>query len=113
MGNEFDLSFYDLSRAHDMRPLVVETLLTYLELADVIESTEPFYNIYQFTPLRPLNDIAARFDAARSEFLRSMFSGAVRAQKWYTIDLNATVERLSTTRGRIIKALGYLEEQGE
>jgi ATP-dependent DNA helicase RecQ len=113
MGNEFDLSFYDLSRAHDMRPLVVETLLTYLELADVIEATEPFYNIYQFIPLRPLNDIVARFDAARSEFLRSMFSGAVRAQKWYTIDLNATVERLSTTRGRIIKALGYLEEQGD
>jgi ATP-dependent DNA helicase RecQ len=113
LGNEFDISLYDLSRAHDMRPLVVDTLLTYLELADVIEPTEPFYNEYQFTPLKPFNDIVARFDAARSEFLRGIFSGAVRAQKWYTIDLNATIARLSTTRGRVIKALSYLEEQGD
>jgi ATP-dependent DNA helicase RecQ len=112
-GNEFDISLYDLSRAHDMRPLVVDTLLTYLELADVIEPTEPFYNEYQFTPLKSLNDICARFDAARSEFLRGIFSGAARAQKWYTIDLNATIARLRTTRGRIIKALSYLEEQGD
>jgi len=96
-----------------MRPLVVDTLLTYLELADVIEPTEPFYNEYQFTPLKSLNDICARFDAARSEFLRGIFSGAARAQKWYTIDLNATIARLRTTRGRIIKALSYLEEQGD
>ncbi len=113
LGNEFDISLYDLSRAYDMRPLVVDTLLTYLELADVIESTEPFYNEYQFTPLKPLHDIVARFDASRSEFLRGIFSGAVRARKWYTIDLNATIERLGTRRGRIIKALSYLEEQGD
>src|ERR1700732_1083606 len=28
-GNEFDISVYELSRTHDVRPLVVETLLTY------------------------------------------------------------------------------------
>jgi ATP-dependent DNA helicase RecQ len=39
---EFDLSLYELSRACDVRSLVAGTLLTYLELADVIESTEPF-----------------------------------------------------------------------
>jgi len=50
-ASEFDVSVYELSRAHDVRPVVVETLLTYLELADVIEATEPFYNEYQFTLL--------------------------------------------------------------
>ena len=112
-GDEFDVSFYELSRAHDIRPLVVGTLLTYLELADVIESTEPFYNEYQFTPLKPSQEILARFDASRAEFLRNIFSSAVKAQKWFTIDLNATMRRLSTTRSRIIKALTYLEEQGD
>ncbi|MBV8351757.1 MAG: RecQ family ATP-dependent DNA helicase [Verrucomicrobia bacterium] len=112
-GDEFDVSLYELSRAHDIRPLVVGTLLTYLELADVIESTEPFYNEYQFTPLKPSQDILARFDASRAEFLRNIFSGAVKAQKWFTIDLNATMRRLSTTRSRIVKALTYLEEQGD
>ena len=69
-GNEFDLSLYDLSRAHDVRPLVVDTLLTYLELADVIESTEPFYNEYQFAPLKP----SLKF--SRSSTLRAQNSSA-------------------------------------
>ena len=112
-GNEFDISLYDLSRANDIRPLVVNTLLTYLELEDVIESTEPFYNEYQFAPLKPSHVILAKFDPSRAEFLASIFSGAVKAQKWYTIDLNATMNRLNTTRSRIIKALTYLEEQGD
>ena len=37
----------------------------------------------------------------------------MKAKKWFTIDLNATMHRLSTTRSRIIKALTYLEEQGD
>ena len=112
-ADEFDVSLYELSRAHDIRPLVVGTLLTYLELADIIESTEPFYNEYQFAPLKPSQEILSRFDSSRAGFLRNIFSGAVKAQKWFRIDLNATTRRLGTTRGRIIKALTYLEEQGD
>src|ERR1700678_1416740 len=55
--SEFDLSLYELSRTCDVRSLVAGTLLTYLELAEVIESTEPFYNEYQFVPLKPLQEI--------------------------------------------------------
>ena len=89
------------------------TLLTYLELADVIESTEPFYNEYQFTPLKPSQEILSKFDAVRTKFLQGIFSDATKKQKWFTIDLNATINRLGTTRSRIIKALNYLEEQGD
>jgi ATP-dependent DNA helicase RecQ len=110
---EFDLSLYELSRDCDVRSLVAGTLLTYLELADVIESTEPFYNEYQFVPLKPSLEILSKFDAARAEFLRGIFSGATKKQKWFTIDLNETISRLDTTRSRIIKALNYLEEQGD
>jgi ATP-dependent DNA helicase RecQ len=110
---EFDLSLYELSRACDVRSLVAGTLLTYLELADVIESTEPFYNEYQFVPLKPSKEILSKFDAARAEFLSGIFSSATKKQKWFTIELNATITRLDTTRSRIIKALNYLEEQGD
>jgi ATP-dependent DNA helicase RecQ len=109
----FDLSLYELSRVYDMRTLVVGTLLTYLELEDVIESTEPFYNEYQFSLLKPSREILSKFDAARGEFLNGLFSGAAKGRKWSTIDLNATISRLGTTRSRIIKALNYLEEQGD
>ena len=110
---EFDLSLYELSRTYDVRPLVAGTLLTYLELANVIESTEPFYNEYQFTPLKPSQEILSKFDAARREFLSGIFSGAAKGKKWFTIDLNGTISRLGTTRSRIVKALTYLEEQGD
>jgi ATP-dependent DNA helicase RecQ len=110
---EFDLSLYELSRDYDTRPLVVGTLLTYLELADVIESTEPFYNEYQFTLLKPSHQILSKFDAVRTEFLEGIFSNATKGVKWFTVDLNATIHRLGTTRSRVIKALNYLEEQGD
>ncbi len=110
---EFDLSLYELSRACDVRSLVAGTLLTYLELADVIEATEPFYNEYQFVPLKPSQEILSKFDADRAKFLSGIFSGTAKKQKWFTIDLNETITRLDTTRSRIIKALNYLEEQGD
>ena len=63
------------SRAtHDIRPLVAQTLLTYLELEGVIEATGPFYAEYKVQTLRPLDAILGRFDARRAEFLRRLFA---------------------------------------
>jgi ATP-dependent DNA helicase RecQ len=112
-AGDFDVSVYELSRDNDVRPLVVETLLTYLELADIIEATEPFYNEYQFTLLRPTQEILARFDPARAEFLGQVFATAVKAEKWFTLDLGKVIGKLRTTRSRVVKALSFLEEQGE
>jgi ATP-dependent DNA helicase RecQ len=112
-ASEFDISVYELSRAFDVRPLVVETLLTYLELGDVIEATEPFYNEYQFTLRKASQEILARFDGARAEFLTRLFTTAVRAEKWFSLDLGKVVGKLKTTRSRVIKALTFLEELGD
>jgi len=112
-GREFDVSVYDLSRAHDVRPLVVTTLLAYLELADVIEATAPFYTEYQFRPLKPSQEILAKFEGERAEFLREVFRCATKAAIWFSIDLEETARRLGSTRDRIVKALNYLEEKGD
>ena len=112
-GREFDVSVYELSRAHDVRPLVVTTLLAYLELADVIEATAPFYTEYQFRPLKPSAEILAKFDEERAEFLRGVFRSATKAAIWFHIDLEKTAQRLESTRDRVAKALNYLEEKGD
>jgi ATP-dependent DNA helicase RecQ len=112
-NGEFDVSAYELSREHDVRPLVVNTLLTYLELADVIEATAPFYNEYQFVPLKPSAEILGRFDSERAKFLRHLFAQATKAKKWFSIDVEGTANRLRTTRDRVVKALTYLEEHGD
>ncbi|MES2571566.1 MAG: C-terminal helicase domain-containing protein, partial [Verrucomicrobiota bacterium] len=111
--DEFDISTYELSQQHDVRPLVVNTLLTYLELAEVIEATAPFYNEYQFQPLRSSREILAAFEGERLVFLRALFHAAVKARTWFSIDLEKTAELLECPRERLIKALTYLEEKGD
>lgn len=110
---EFDVSIYELSRTYDLRPLVVSTILTYLELANVIEATAPFYNEYQLELLRPAADIAARFEGERAEFVRSLLNLAVKAKRWHSLDIRAAGERLPSPRERIVRALTYLEERGD
>jgi ATP-dependent DNA helicase RecQ len=110
---DFDVSIYDLSHAHDMRPLVVNTLLTYLELADIIEATSPFYSEYQFAPLKNSNEILARFDSERAGFLGKVFANSTKAKKWFHIDIDATAKKLEVARDRIVKAFTYLEDQGD
>src|SRR2546428_4515037 len=58
---EFDVSLYELSSRHDLRPLVLRTLLTYLELNGVLRQGTPFYTGYEIRPLVPVEEIAAQF----------------------------------------------------
>ena len=47
-GEVFDLAEPELTVEHDIRPLVVRTLLTYLELGGYLEGGTPFYQGYRF-----------------------------------------------------------------
>ncbi len=112
-GDEFDVSMYDLAGEHDIRPLVAETLLTYLELLGLIGTTGPFYNEYKFQPLTSSQQMLAKFDAARADFLRQVFKHATKAQIWWTIDISKVMETTGEPRNRIVSAINYLEEQGD
>ncbi len=111
--DKFDISFYELSRQYDMRPLVVKTLLTYLELEKLIVSTGPFYTSYQFVPHRSSAEIFSRFDQERVTFLRGMFSCAQKAKKWFHLDIDEVMATVAAPRRRIVAALNYLEEKGD
>jgi len=113
LGPVFDVSVYDLSQANDIRILVVQTLLTYLELEGVLEATGPFFDEYKFQPSRPSQEILARFDDQRAAFLRRIFRQARKGRTWFTLDIKATAQALNEPRERIIAALNHLEEQGD
>ena len=113
LGEQFDVSVYDLAQRHDARELVVKTLLTYLELDCVLQSTGPFYSEFRFQPLRSSADIFAKFDSDRAAFLKSLFQAARRGKTWLTLDANEVGRKLNQPRERIIAALNYLEESGE
>src|SRR4051794_22050711 len=50
-GEQFAVSEYELSTRHDVRPLVLKTILTYLELDGFLEQGTPFYAGYSVRPL--------------------------------------------------------------
>jgi ATP-dependent DNA helicase RecQ len=109
----FDVGVYELGSTFDIRPLVIKTLLTYLELEGVIKSTGPFYTSYKFKPLKPSTEILARFDAERQNFLRTLLSCAVKQKVWFTVDLGEAAQKTGSPRKRVVTALDYLEQCGD
>lgn len=107
----FDISNYELSSRHDIRPLVLRTLLTYLELEGYLQGGTPFYANYRFKPLLNSKEILARFTGERSAFLSQIFRHARKAKTWFDIDLDKTAQAINSERSRIIRALDYLAEQ--
>ncbi|MFT6915531.1 MAG: ATP-dependent DNA helicase RecQ [Motiliproteus sp.] len=110
--SSFDISTYDLSSRFDIRPLVVSTLLTYLELEGVIAATGPFYSQYRLALNEPAETLCARFDSPeRQQFLRSVFAVASKGRKWLTLDMMTIEAAIGQPTSRIIKALDYLQQQ--
>ena len=111
LGDDFDVSLYDLSARHDIRQLVVRTLLTYLELDGYLEEGTPFYAHYQLRPLTPSADILAHFAGERREFLASLLRCAEKARTWLHLDLGHAIQVTGAPRERIVRALDYLAAQ--
>ena len=111
-GAEFDVSLPDLSGRHDIRPLVLRTLLTYLELDGYLEEGTPFYTRYRFQPRATSAEILSRFDGERREFLGRLLRQAKKARTWFDIDLEDASQAIGASRERIVRALDYLQEQG-
>jgi ATP-dependent DNA helicase RecQ len=112
LGDEFDVSLMDLAARHDIRLLVVRTLLAYLELSGHLEETTSFFASYQFRPLVSSGDILGHFDGERRAFLAGLFREARQAKTWFHIDVAQAARRSGEPRERFIRALDYLVEQG-
>lgn len=109
-GEELVLNLYELSTAHDIRPLVLRTLLTYLELDGYLEEKTPIYSSYQFKALMPSKDILSKLSGEPQAFLANLLRRSVKKRVWFSIDLESTQEALGTTRERIVKALDWCHE---
>jgi ATP-dependent DNA helicase RecQ len=104
-----------------MRPLVLRTALTYLELLGVLRQGTPYYAAYEVKPSRPLSEIAAELEAGgkdraaaaeRAHFITRLFAQAKKGRIWYAIQPDAAAEALREPRDRIVRALDHLQEKG-
>jgi ATP-dependent DNA helicase RecQ len=113
-GAQFDVAEYELSTRHDVRPLVLKTILTYLELEGFLRQGTPFYAGYGVRPAGDgtYEDAFARFDPHRARFLHRLIASGKTARVWTTIDPEASAAELGEERSRIVAAIDYLEQQG-
>ena len=113
-GQEFDLSHYDISRTVDIRPLVLETVMTYLELDGVLSPLGAFYTGYQFQFLHTEARVLAGHKPERQAFLKKLFDACKRGYKWQKLEnVDEAAAKIGEPRERIIKALTFLEEAGD
>ncbi len=111
-GEEFDVSRYDLSQETDIRPLVVETVITYLELDGLLRPTRAFYESTQVQFLKSESAIVSGLNDDRRHFLTALFAAGKRGPKYLTLTLETAAQKLGEPRDRIVKALTWLEETG-
>ncbi len=112
-GDTFDVSHYDLAGTHDIRPLVINTLFTYLELEGYLSATAPFYSSYQVKPLRDPTQIVLGYDDDQRGFLRRLLASGKEGRAWITLDPDDAAGQLHCDRERIIEALSHLESHGD
>jgi len=112
-GNEFDISLYELSQATDIRPLVIETVMTHLELDGVLRPLGSFYSSYQFRLLQPEARVLSGHKPERQDFLRYLFGCGKKGTKWTTLNPDEAAQKMGVERERILKALTWLQEAGE
>lgn len=111
-GVELDLSLYDLAKRHDMRNLVIGTLLTRLELEGVLRSVGSYYGQIRFKPLRSSQQILNGLNDRRKKFLSTLFSCADKAKIWFSLDTGQAMQKLGVDRDKIIAAMEWCDQQG-
>ena len=112
-GDQFDISRYDLSSATDVRPLVLETIITYLEMEGILTPVGSFYAGCKVRFLQPEERILTGHKPDRQAFLRALFASGKRGYKYLTLVLEESAAAIQEPRERIQKALSWLEESGD
>jgi ATP-dependent DNA helicase RecQ len=113
LGPVFDVSPNDLSTVCDIRPGVVSTLMTYLEIDGYIEATGVFYSTYRAKLLStPAKILAGRSPAERKLIQRILDSGELKRWWWY-FNPSGIAESLKVPRDKVVAALNGLQEAGD
>ncbi|WP_372794703.1 ATP-dependent DNA helicase RecQ [Pontiella sp.] len=111
-GEDIDVTARELSRAHDIRQLVVSTLLTHLELFGVIAFDGYYYSDIRFEAHKTGSEILAAYSEKQAVFLRRLFACGKKARKWITLDMDEAIERSGQPRDVILRAFESLQEKG-
>ena len=113
LGPVFDISPYELSTVCDIRPGVVSTLMTYLEIDGIIEATGSFYQTYRAKLLNTQEKILAGRGGAERKLIQQILDAGELKRWWYYFYPTVLSEELGVSREKIVSALSGMERAGD
>ncbi len=113
LGEDFDLSLYQLSRSCDVKPAVVETVLAYLEVEGWIESRGAFYAERSLRFLRGRDRVLAGCEEGERDLLAKVFATGREGRSWLHVSLEEASQQLEVPTTRIAQVLDELESYGD
>ncbi len=112
-GQEFSISRYDLSRSQDVKTIVLETAITYLEKAKILEPIGSYYTKFEITFTHGEERALIGHSAGRQRFLQKLLGCGARRGRKLTITIEEATEALDESREKILRNLKLLEEAGD
>ena len=106
------INLNQLSTDHDVKPLVLRTLLTYLELDGFLEALTPVYSVYRFKPSASSKEILGAYSGENQRFLAEVLKCSVKKRTWFDIDLEKAMEKLACPRERVVGVLDTCGQDG-
>ncbi len=113
LGEQFDISLYDLSVSCDIRQSVVATVLAYLECDELIEATGRFYDQYRIKLLRTREQVLSGLAPDERVFLARLLDHATEGRSWLTLEPSRHAAELGVDRTRVVAAIRDLEIAGD
>ncbi len=113
LGPVFDVSPYELSTICDIRPGVVATVMTYLEIDGIIEATGSFYATYRAKLLHKEDRILAGRAPAERKFIKQILEEGEMKRWWLYFQPTLLAEKFNCPRAKIVTALNGLQAAGD
>jgi ATP-dependent DNA helicase RecQ len=113
LGSVFEVSPYDLSTVCDIRPGVVSTVMTYLEIEGIIEATGVSYSTYRAKLLDTPEKILAGRPAAERKFIQRILDSGELKRWWWHFLPDEIAGSLKVPREKVVAALNGLQQAGD
>ncbi len=113
LGPAFDVAPYDLSTTCDIRPGVVATVMTYLEIDGILEATGSFYATYRAKLVNTPDKILAGRSASERKFIGQLLDAGEMKRSWLQFDPSSLAGKFQVSREKIVSTLAGLQAAGD
>jgi len=113
LGDDFDISIYDLSVSCDIRASVISTMIAYLETDGILEAKGVFYGTYRLRFLRKKPQILAGLSDHDRRFLSQLLEKGKDGRSWTAFEPSVIALELGVSRKKVVAVLGGLEAAGD